>query len=739
MTTSPPTVHERVGLPGPPGGRGGDTAAAPTMADILAMLRRRAVLVVTLFIVLAALAVAGFVVWWRYFPLYRAQAFIECVSNLPRSGLELIPERLAEQEYERFIQTQALRIKSPAILQLALQAPAVRETDWFKAIPKDKILRELTNQLAASPVRKSNMLQVAISCRNKKDPAKIVEEVVSRWKAALQTDSTKVYGGQLDSARTDMGKLDNDIKAKQAQLRALAGRLPPGATTTGALNLTGQQVLQYGQQVAVLSLELSQIAQLRTIYQDTAGIQLTEDDRRAVEQDPQVAALAQQQFLLEQQLAADRQNFGRRHLVVRQVEAQLTAASESLDRIREEKLTQQRLNIRAAVETAYANLYFAWLEAQERLAKAEAELEDQDELLFEYRDLMFDIVQLQEAKIELAAHVKELERVVTQQSGVTVNWVQHAIEPKLRDSPNIFMLPVGILFALALAIGCGIGLEMLDTSVRTPQDIVRHLEVALLGAVPDIDDEEIDIPQVETAVRDTPRSLVAEAFRRICTNLQFSAPASQQRSIVVTSPHPEDGKTAVACNIAMAAAHGGRRVLLVDANLRRPRLRAVFPGGQASGLSNILIGDGSLSDYATPTAWGSLDVLGSGPIPPNPAELLGSDAFASLIADAVQRYDQVILDTPPVLLASDAVVASTGVDGVILVVRARRNSRGAARRACRLLGDVNTHVFGAILNAAQVTRGGYFREELRTYYDYAEGAANETPGAADSTGAPPDA
>jgi capsular exopolysaccharide synthesis family protein len=114
----------------------------------------------------------------------------------------------------------------------------------------------------------------------------------------------------------------------------------------------------------------------------------------------------------------------------------------------------------------------------------------------------------------------------------------------------------------------------------------------------------------------------------------------------------------------------------------------------------------------------ALDVLGSGPVPPNPAELLGGEHFRSFLKEVTSRYDQVIIDTAPVLLASDALVVATMVDGAILVVRANQNSRGIARRACRLLADVNAHLFGAVLNAAQVARGGYFREQLRTYYDY---------------------
>jgi capsular exopolysaccharide synthesis family protein len=135
-------------------------------------------------------------------------------------------------------------------------------------------------------------------------------------------------------------------------------------------------------------------------------------------------------------------------------------------------------------------------------------------------------------------------------------------------------------------------------------------------------------------------------------------------------------------------------------------------------LSNILIGARRLEDLTAKTQLSNLDVLPSGSAPPNPTEQLGSPMMRQLIEAAVGNYDQVIIDAPPVLLASDASVLATMVNGVILVLRAKGNSRGVAQRAISLLTHVNAHLFGAVLNAAQVQRGGYFREQLRTFYEY---------------------
>ena len=299
-----------------------------------------------------------------------------------------------------------------------------------------------------------------------------------------------------------------------------------------------------------------------------------------------------------------------------------------------------------------------------------------------------------------------------------INIAQPAIAALEPISPSIWLLPMAVFLALAASLGIGLGVEWMDKSLRTPQDVSRYMAIPLLGVVPDTDDEEVEIERVETAIVDSPRSMVADAFRRIRTNLQFSAPAERQRSLLVTSARSEDGKTTVACNLAIAVAQGGRRVLLIDANFHRPGLQELFKNVTAEGLSNILIGGAQLSDCVVKTGHGGLDVLGAGRIPPNPAELLVGGGWAALLQQATSAYDQVIIDAAPVLLASDALVLASTVDGVILVVRARANSRGVARRARMLLTDVGAHLFGAVLNAAQVSRGGYFRQQLRDYYDY---------------------
>ncbi len=707
----------------PVAARGGvrEGGGPPGLSDVLSMLRRRTVLIIALFTLFSAMVVGGFALWWFVYPGFRSDCLIECVSNIPERELTSEQERLRQDEHERFVRTQATLIKSPSILAEALKVNAVRETQWFKSVVNRRLepIIELDDELAAVPVLGTNFLQVAIECRNPKDPAVIVNEVVNQWyRMVKKRTADEVTTDALDATQKELENLDKEIAEKRDRLKAIAQRLPAGAIQNPGENITAQNVRLIAEQVNQLTLELSQLEQYRAIYNSPEGVAVTAEDRALVELDPQVAELARLLFLLEQQRLSDERTYGAGHAVLRTQTAQIEAAKARLNELRLEKLRERQADNRHAANTAYQNTRHALFIAQERQGKAEAELQDQDRLVFDYMELEDQIEKHNERRVKLDDRIKDLTRIKSQQMAITVNIAQPAIDPLERSTPSLAMLPLGVFFALLASVGIALGLEVMDKSVRTSQDVVRHLDVALLGAIPHTDDEEVAIKRVETAVRDHPQSMISEAFRRVRTSLQYSAPAERQRVVLITSPSPEDGKTTVACNLALAVAQAGRRVLLVDANLRRPALHRAFEGIKARGLSNILVGEGTLDTCLVKTDLPMLDVLGSGPTPPNPAELLGGPHFREFLQEAVGRYDQVILDSAPVLLASDALVLSTTVDGVILVVRANQSSRGVARRAVGALAEVNAHLFGAVLNAAQVTRGGYFREQLRAYYEY---------------------
>jgi capsular exopolysaccharide synthesis family protein len=199
-------------------------------------------------------------------------------------------------------------------------------------------------------------------------------------------------------------------------------------------------------------------------------------------------------------------------------------------------------------------------------------------------------------------------------------------------------------------------------------------------------------------MQDDPHGQRAESIRRLRTNLQFVDVDSGPRSILVTSSVPSEGKTTTVVNLAVALADAGSRVLLVDADLRRPSVAPVMGLEGSAGLTSILIGQASLGDVVQPWRNGRLDVLASGPVPPNPSELLGSAAMASLLADLTATYDVVLLDSPPLLPVTDAAILSRRAGGTLVVVGTDRIHKAELHDALGALEAVDAHVLGLVLN-----------------------------------------
>ena len=716
MTQLPTTIREPV-TPPAPALPGPAVETSVSFQDVVSILRRRLILILFLLVVFAGLATGGWFVAYRYFPLYPGEALVECISDKPKPVFTAADQALNQKEFERFVMTQAAFAKSPDVLMDVLRTAEVQDSQWYRDHKGPRVLLDFEELVRAVPVRGTNLLRISVETRSENDPHVIVNQLTEHYLSKIKENNVGAFRRERTSYQNDLEAVNKQIGDKQAQLLELQTRLPPGFAGFES-NVAAVGYGEAKEAVAQLELTTQELEGLYSVYSQPGGAALSPEDIQFVEADPTIAALSNQLFAVRQQLAVERGELGANHQEVKRLEQTQTVIEEQLAKLRQQKSTEVRAFRQEQVQTAWLTSQHALLLARERLADAEAYIADMDTVATQYRLLEEELELLKEKRAQINDYIDEVERIVRERSAIRVEPRQMAIPPLERSFPSLVLLPAGWLLALVLAIGIPLALELVDTSLRTPVDMARHLRVPVLGVLPHADDEEIDIKRLETAAEDAPRSMFAEVFRTIRTNLQFAAPADRQRSIVITSPRPEDGKTTVACNLAIAVAAGGRRVLLVDANLRRPAVHRVFSVQSDGGLSDVLVGGAKLVDVVRQTGHPNLEVLAAGRLPPNPAELLASSEMKELIAEAVRMYDQVLLDAPPVLLASDACALGANTDGVILVCRAKVNSRGIGSRACGLLHHVEAHIFGAVLNAAQVRRGGYFREQLRTYYDY---------------------
>ena len=206
----------------------------------------------------------------------------------------------------------------------------------------------------------------------------------------------------------------------------------------------------------------------------------------------------------------------------------------------------------------------------------------------------------------------------------------------------------------------------------------------------------------------SPKSPIAEQFRTIRTNIQFSSIDQELQTIIVTSSGPAEGKSTTTANLAVVFAQQGKRVLLIDADLRKPTVHYTFRQENHIGLSNVLTRQSTLQEAVKVTSQDKLWVLSSGPIPPNPSELLGSKGMQTLLEQAKEEYDVIILDTPPVLAVTDAQILSNTADGVVLVVSSGKTETESAKKAKELLESAKAKILGVVLNNKKVQDSQYY-------------------------------
>jgi len=216
---------------------------------------------------------------------------------------------------------------------------------------------------------------------------------------------------------------------------------------------------------------------------------------------------------------------------------------------------------------------------------------------------------------------------------------------------------------------------------------------------------------------ENPKSPVSESYRTLRTNIMFSSLDIKVQTIMVTSSGPEEGKSTVSSNLAVIMAQSGKKTIIIDCDLRKPRLHKVFKVSNIKGLSNYLIGEVTIADVVKQTSVQNLQLLPSGIKPPNPAELLGSAKMGSFVESLKQYYDYIILDTPPVVIVTDAQLVSQYADGCLLVIAAGEVDRDAPIKAKELLTKVNAKILGVVLNKVDETGKGRYKYYYHYYYD----------------------
>lgn len=348
------------------------------------------------------------------------------------------------------------------------------------------------------------------------------------------------------------------------------------------------------------------------------------------------------------------------------------------------------------------------------LAGVKAEAQDLNERLTEYNVLKRDVDTNRALYDALIIQAKE--KGVTENTQKVNVWTTEVAQtPKAPIKPNTKRnLLLGVVLGLFGGIGCAFFIEYLDNTVKDPEEAERRFDLSVVGVIELLKKGE----NPDVFITQEPSSSFAESYKSLRTAVLLSAAERPPKRLMVTSMSPQEGKTTTAMNLARALAQTERKVLLVDADLRRPRLHKAFQLENGVGLSSYL--SGAIAETSVQaTAEPFLSVLTSGPIPPNPSELLGSQRFGDLLAAMESRFDMIIIDSPPVLSATDSMLISALAESVLVVCHCGVTTYDRLQRGLKSIGEVNPHILGLVLNAMDMKKSNYY-----SYYGYYQYSSN---------------
>jgi succinoglycan biosynthesis transport protein ExoP len=298
--------------------------------------------------------------------------------------------------------------------------------------------------------------------------------------------------------------------------------------------------------------------------------------------------------------------------------------------------------------------------------------------------------------------------------------VDKAEVPLIPVKPRIKLnILISVIMGTLLGLGLAFFFEYMDNTVKNTDDVERYVKLPLLGSVPIMKSKNGTLP--ETVTLSDPKSTISEAYRSIRTGIIFSSTNNQHQSLLVTSAEPKEGKTATTCNLAIAMAQAGNRVLLIDADMRKPKVHKVFNLDNSVGLSSLLVNQGKLEQAIQKTSLPNLMVLTSGPIPPNPSELLGSEQMKKLLGGLKKGFDRVLVDSPPTVAVTDSTILSNTLDQTLLVVSSGQTSREVVLRCKQILSECASQMVGVVLNNFSIRHRDYYYSKYSYYYDYRYG------------------
>ena len=579
-----------------------------------------------------------------------------------------------------------------------------------------KLVSVFISRIEVSPIRNSRLVDISFEA---KDPV-LAFKIANTLASAYIDQNLEI---KLLAAQSAMEWLNNRVyderikveKAEQALLRYKEENRIITDFSSDVEHVSAQKLAQLNTQVVEAA---SKRVEAETRFRQAAALIGHSDMLDSVPEvlnNELIRQIKSMEVNLYQRMAEFSKKYGKNH-------PQMVAIDSELKTLQKRK-SQEVNRVINSLKNEYKVALAREKSLKDALSKQKQELLDLNKKAIQYGVLRREVESAQNIYEMLIKRFKETSLSENMKSG-NIRIIDKAEVPKTPVKPK---KKLSIILAMIVGLFGGTGLafflEYLDNTIKTPDDLKQYLNISDLGHVPLFAVENEGNPGKDRisdlVALHSPKSTASESYRGIRTNILFSIAESVPQVILISSSGPREGKTITAANVAITMAQAGSKIIILDCDMRRPEIHKLFGATRDRGMSNILVGIDNIGEIIQSTKIPNLDLITSGPIPPNPSEMVGSKRMESLLVALRKRYDHILIDSPPVTAVTDALVLSKSADGVIMVIRTGDTARQIVKNGMDQLNNVGAHIIGAVLNGIDLSSSKYsyyYYQYYRYYY-----------------------
>ena len=572
------------------------------------------------------------------------------------------------------------------------------------------LINRFLKQLKVEPIRNSRLVKIHFDSNDPELSSRVANELASAY--IQQNLETRFYA--TEQAKEWLTKQLEDLKAK---VERADEALQAFGSQHGIISLDEKEnviIQRLNELNEVLTKAEAERMGKEALYRQTMGVH--GESIPSILENKLIMDLKQALIQLEGQYMKLSETFKSEHPEMVKLRTQMKTIRDRLD--------AETQRIIAGVRNEYESSL-----RRERLLRESFEIQKKRVMEMKEKAIQYNILKREaDTNKELYRGLLQRMKEAGVSAGIMASNIQVVDQAELPTKPFKPNKRLNLILAAVVGLFLGVGLafffEYLDNTVKTPEDVEQLIRLPSFGMVPEISDHRrkrlekgLTYP-IELITHHHPKSMLSEAYRNIRTSILLSFSEKPPKRIAITSPNPAEGKTTTSINTAIALSQTGASVILVDADLRKPRLHRIFSEENGVGLSNFLSGNVGLEAIIKETEIPNLYYIPSGPIPPNPSELISSNLFKSMVQSLSERFDHLVFDSPPVLGFADSVILSTAVDGMILVAVGGKTPRETLQRAKDLLLQVNAKILGVVINRVNIERSEYGYYYYRYHYYY---------------------